>query len=134
MINEIPIPTEAEWQVMEVVWSGSEGITSSDIVKTIQQVKDISKTTIRVLVKRLVEKGLLDYVVDAHDSRVFHYRALYTREECQKAKSKDFVECYFQGNRSDAIAALVGKENLSRDQIRNLESILDPLKGKQEGV
>ena len=132
--DNIPIPTESEWQIMEIVWARSESITSSDIVKEIQKFKGIAKPTIRVLVKRLVEKGLLDYTIDSHDSRVFHYTARYSREECRQAKSRDFVENYFKGSRTDAIAALVEKSELSDEEIMNLTAILDSMKRREEGV
>lgn len=130
--KSIPIPTESEWQIMEVVWTRRGSITSSDIVKEIQKIKGIGKTTIRVLVKRLVEKGLLEYTIDEHDSRIFHYTAIYSRKECQQAKAEDFAKNYFKGSNMDAIAALVENSELSDEQIKNLESILDTIKNKEK--
>lgn len=125
MDERVAVPTESEWQIMEVVWARHGSITSSDIVREIQQRKNISKTTVRVLIKRLVEKGLLDYIVDEHDSRVYHYAARFTREECQRRKSRDFVERYFKGSQTDAIAALVGNADLTKEQIQELYRTLD---------
>lgn len=124
MGERIAIPTEGEWQIMEVVWARQGSITSSDIVKEIQKSKDISKTTIRVNVKNLVEKGLLDYTVDDHDSRVFHYTARLSRKECQKYKSKEFVNHYFKGSKIDAIAALASEAGLSKKELDSLKDIL----------
>ena len=61
---------------------------------------------------------MLTYTVDPDDSRVYHYTAARGREECQRAKGSVFVESYFEGNRLSAAFAVLDKENLSEEQIK----------------
>ena len=127
--KNIEIPTEAEWEIMEVVWSRKGTVTSAEIVDQIQKNKNVSKTTVRVLVKRLVSKGLLEFTIDEHDSRVYHYKSTCSKKDCQAAKSRDFVKNYFGGNSMAAIAALVGNDKkLSDKQLNELQKIIDEMK------
>ena len=58
------------------------------------------------------------------------YTALKTREECLKSKSQKFVNSYFSGNKTAALASLIQSIALSDEQISELEEILENSKGK----
>ena len=91
------LPTEREWLIMDAVWDSEDQPTSSEILGRIDEAAKLDARTERVLLHHLCRKGLLGYVVDEHDSRVYHYYPLRTREECLREKSRDFVDTYFQG-------------------------------------
>ena len=124
------MPTEREWLLMEAIWDGEEGITSSEILKKVQESDDMSDQTERVLLHHILRKGLVGYTVDEHDSRVFHYYPKITREECLKQKQKDFVETYYRGSQSGAAASFLQTAELSDKDIKELEKILRQRKKK----
>ena len=124
------MPTEREWLLMEAIWDGEEGITSSEILKKVQESDDMSDQTERVLLHHILRKGLVGYTVDEHDSRVFHYYPEITREECLKQKQKDFVETYYRGSQSGAAASFLQTAELSDKDIKELEKILRQRKKK----
>ena len=72
----------------------------------------------------MAREEMLTYTVDPDDSRVYHYTALRGREECQRAKSSAFANSYFEGNRLTAAFALLDNENLSEEQIKELEKLI----------
>lgn len=123
--------TPSEWQIMEVVWACGEPLTSSEVYKRMQGNVDMSMRMVRVLMNRLSQKGVLGYTVDEHDSRVYHYYAQKTREECVKEKSRKFVDSYFSGNGTNAMAALLQSFSLTDEQIKELEKILE--KSRNQG-
>ena len=122
--------TPSEWLIMEVLWTSNTTLTSSEVIKKMQGNVDMSARMVRVLMNRLSQKDILGYTVDEHDSRVYHYYALKQKEECVKEKSRKFVDSYFSGNGTNAMAALLQSYDLTDEQIEELEEILERSKGK----
>lgn len=138
------MPSETEWLVMETIWNSGGSLTSAEMIERLKQLRgrpgfagedsavlqdmsarELSPKTVRVLVNRLCQKGLLDYTVDAQDSRVYHYFAKRTREECLREKSRHFVDSYFSGSGSGAVAALIQNMELSDKERQELQEILE---------
>jgi BlaI family penicillinase repressor len=111
---------------MEIVWGGKESLTSQEIIKDMENGdKSLSPKTIRVLINRLCQKKILDYNIDEHDSRIYHYYPLMERDECLKAKSRHFVDSYFAGNQATALATLITGAHLSDKQMKELTKMLN---------
>ena len=117
-------PSENEWVIMEVLWESDTPLTASQIIEKLKGIKEVSPKTIRVLINRLLKKGIIDYTVDAHDSRVYHYYSVKSREACLDEKSARFVNSYFKGNPLGMVAALVENRRFSDEQIDELIQIL----------
>ena len=120
MAREEMLPTEREWLIMDAVWDSDDRPTSAEILNRIDEAAKLDARTERVLLHHLCRKGLLGYVVDERDSRVYHYYPLRTREECLREKSRDFVDAYFQGNSGGAVlsesyAAKIGADKYAPD-------------------
>lgn len=118
------IPSENEWLVMEVIWKAGYPVTASEVIESLKGVKDVSQKTIRVMINRLVGKGILDYMIDKHDARVYHYIPLKTKEECLEMKSRHFAESYFGGNGALAAANFINNGELSQEQLTELMALL----------
>ncbi len=123
-------PSENEWLIMEVLWKSEEPLTAAEIIERLNGIMDVSPKTIRVLINRLLKKEIIDYHVDEHDSRIYHYYAVRTRETCQKEKSERFLNSYFGGNPLGMVAALVENDRFSEEQIEELIRILKEGKPK----
>lgn len=125
-------PSESEWLIMEVLWERNASMTSSEVIRYLQEKSDMTPRMVRVLMNRLCQKGLLGYTVDEKDARVYHYFVLKSREECLKEKSRRFVDSYFSGNQTNAVAALLQSISLTEEQIQELTEILEQSKGNDE--
>ena len=132
MGREEMLPTEREWLIMDAVWDSDDQPTSAEILSRIDEDAKLDMRTERVLLHHLCRKGLLGYVVDERDSRVYHYYPLRTREECQRAKSQDFVDAYFRGSGIGAVAAFLQNTPFTDEQIKELEAILEERKGGED--
>lgn len=132
MAKEELTPSESEWQIMEVFWSSETPLTSSEVISRLSEEKSKNPKMIRVLMNRLCQKGILAYTVDPEDARVYHYYPLKTREECSREKSRKFVESYFSGNHTNALAALLQSYTLTEEQIQELEEILEKSRAKED--
>lgn len=125
MSNKDLTPSETEWLVMEILWESVIPLTSLEIIKRLEGTKEMSPKTVRVLINRLYQKGIIDYTIDKKDSRVYHYFAIKAKEECLQEKSRKFTDSYFSGNKMGALAALIQTCDLTREQIKELEAILE---------
>lgn len=125
-------PSQSEWLIMEVFWANdTPSMTAKEVISKIKDKSDMSPRMVRVLLNRLWQKGVLSYTVDEHDLRVYHYSVQKSKEECQKEKSRKFVDSYFEGSRKNAMAALLQSADLTEDQFRELEEILEQCREKE---
>lgn len=125
-------PSQSEWLVMEVFWaSDAPSLTAKEVIRKVRERTDMSPRMVRVLLNRLWQKGVLSYTVDEHDLRVYHYSVMKSKEECQKEKSRKFVDSYFEGSQKNAMAALLQSAKLTEEQLRELEEILEKCKDKE---
>ncbi|MDE5863076.1 MAG: BlaI/MecI/CopY family transcriptional regulator [Lachnospiraceae bacterium] len=131
MFKRDKTPSETEWLVMEILWESGNPLTSLEIIKRLEGVKEMSPKTIRVLINRLSQKGIIDYTIDERDSRIYHYFAVKTREECLGEKSRRFADSYFAGDKTNALASLIQNCDLTDGQIKELEEILRKGKGSE---
>lgn len=132
MARDEHTPSESEWQIMEVLWDGGIPLTSSQVIQRLQETSSMNPKMVRVLMNRLCQKELIAYTIDEKDARVYHYFPLRSREECSREKSRKFVESYFSGRHTDALAALLQSCQLTEEQIQELEAILEQNKRNEE--
>ncbi len=122
---EETMPSASEWLIMEVLWESVEPLTSLEVLDRLKEKSDMTLRMVRVLMNRLSRKGLLGFTVDENDARVYHYHAIKSKEECLNEKSRRFVNRYFSGSRTSAVAALLQGITLTDEQIKELEEILE---------
>lgn len=123
-------PSQSEWLIMEVFWASETTLTAKEVIKKIKERTDMSPRMVRVLINRLCQKGVLSYTVDENDLRVYHYSVVKTKEQCQKEKSRKFVDSYFEGSGTNAMAALLQSAKLTEEQYQELEEILERCREK----
>ena len=126
-------PSETEWLVMEVIWSSNGDITASEIIQTLKGTLEVSARTIRVLINRLLAKGVIRYEVDQKDSRVYHYYVVKSKDECLAVKQDRFFRNYFGGNSTLAVASFLEKSRLSDEQFLELEQLVEKMKEERGG-
>ena len=71
-MNKLPQISEAEFEVMKIVWKYAP-ISTNEITEKLVKTSSWSPKTIQTLIKRLVTKGVLTY---EKQSRVFVYTCL----------------------------------------------------------
>lgn len=125
-------PSQSEWLIMEVFWASDTSLTAKEVIRRIRERASMSPRMVRVLINRLCQKGVLSYTVDEHDARVYHYTVVKSKEQCQKEKSRKFVDNYFAGNQTNAMAALLQNAELTEEQYRELEEIIEQCKEKDK--
>jgi BlaI family penicillinase repressor len=127
-MKKIPKISEAEWQVMKLLWKRSP-LTANDIVETLSKDTSWKRETIRTLINRLVGKKALDF---EKQSRQYLYFPLVEESECVMEETKLFLDRVHGGSIEPMLAAFVESENISSEEIARLRQILDGREKKIE--
>ncbi|MCI8316831.1 MAG: BlaI/MecI/CopY family transcriptional regulator [Lachnospiraceae bacterium] len=117
---EVPKIFESEYRFCEILWE-NEPVTSSELVRLCRERLEWKKSTTYTVIRRLSERGVLK----SEDAVV---TSLVSREDAQSAESTEVVERTFSGSLPSFIAAFTRKKNLSRQEIDEIQKIIDNYK------
>ena len=119
-MRELPQISEAEFEVMKVVWKYSP-INTNEITEKLTQTTNWSLKTIQTLIKRLVSKKALTY---EKQSRVFVYTPLIKEDEYIRRESNTFLNRFYDGNITSMLVSYIEDDKLSETEIDTLRSLL----------
>jgi BlaI family penicillinase repressor len=123
MIEQSPHISDAEWRVMHEVWQ-LEPATSGEVTSRLAESTDWSAGTIKTLLHRLVQKGVLDF---QRKGNRYLYRSNFTESECIDHASDQLLHTVFQGRPVPMLAYLVQSSRLSGSEVHSLRAILDEI-------
>ena len=126
-MSNLPQISEAEFEVMKIVWKYAP-ISTNEITEKLLRTTSWSPKTIQTLIKRLVNKGALTY---EKQSRVFVYTPVVDEKEYIGQESNTFLKRYYGGDISAMLSAYIENDKLSETEIDNLRSLLS--KRNQKG-
>ncbi|MBC5745725.1 BlaI/MecI/CopY family transcriptional regulator [Lachnospiraceae bacterium MD308] len=119
-MSELPQISEAEFEVMKIVWKHAP-ISTNEITDKLLQTTSRSPKTIQTLIKRLVTKGVLAY---EKQSRMFVYTPVVKKSEYIGQKSNSFLKRYYNGDISAMVSAFIENDRLSETDVEHLWLIL----------
>jgi len=120
-VKEIPEISDAEYQVMKVIWSAGAPISTNEVVEKLAQSTAWKPKTIHTLLSRLVKKGALQY---EKESRVFVYTPLVKESEILSHENDSFLNRFYDGALNPMIVNLLEQDRLSDDDIAALRRTL----------
>ena len=116
--------SDAEHAVMEVLWKRAP-LTATEVADQVVEQKDWSLQTVKTLLSRLAAKAV---VGTERDGRRFLYSPLVERDAYLTGVSRNFVDRLFGGKVMPLVAHLAEADELSADDIREIEELLRELK------
>lgn len=116
--------SDAEHAVMEVLWDESP-LTAQEVAERVPADRDWSVNTVKTLLGRLLGKSIISH---EEDGRRYRYRPLVAREEYVSGESKKLIDRLFGGRLTPLVAHLAERDELSRDDIAEIEALLKALK------
>lgn len=109
---------ETERRVMTLIWD-QEGITAKELAAALEKSVGWNKTTTYTVITRCMEKNYI-----RRENPKFHCYSLISREEVAQADTDALIDFSYQGRPDLLVAALVGRNKLSLDQIKGLYDAL----------
>lgn len=120
-MNNTPKVSDAEWQIMKVLWNESP-LTASKIIERLTPDTSWSPKTIHTLISRLVKKGAVEVkkISPAHE-----FLPLISEGEIRRIETKSFIEKIYNGSLSMLLSNFINDDSLSTDEIEELKKILN---------
>lgn len=128
-MKDVPQISQAEYEVMKIVWKYAPISTNEVIDKLIKTSKWNAKT-IQTMLLRLVKKGALTV---QKESRVFVYTPTVKAEEYRAYESKSFLNRFYDGALKSMVLNFLEQDQLSEKDVKELRKMLDQKLSKNEG-
>lgn len=120
MMKDFPQISEAEYEVMKVVWK-YEPISTPKVVEKVLQEIDWKPNTVQTMLARLEKKKALKA---EKVGRAFVYQSLIEQYEFVEKKSKVFLDKFFGGTLNSMVLNFIENDQLSDEDISELKQIL----------
>ena len=114
--------TEAEWNVLEILWSG-ERFSLKEVADPLQQSNGWSKNTVHTYLTRMEQKGLVS--IDKTERKP--YAAAVTREQCARRERDELLTKVYGGRTGDLVAAFLKEQKISQSEVERLRKLLDDM-------
>ena len=116
--------SDAEWQVMKIVWMQGEQ-TSSDLIRVLAERFDWSKSTVQTLLARLVEKECL---TRKKEGKSFVYSALLTLDQSRDLLVQDIKDKVCSRRMKQLVADLIMECDFTQADLADLETVISEKK------
>nr|WP_275691015.1 penicillinase repressor BlaI [Paenibacillus aceris] len=120
-VKNVPHITDAEWEVMKVLWNQSPR-TANEVIEAMQDQTEWKPKTIRTLLNRLAQKQAIAF---SQENRVYAYFPLVSEGECVKSETQSFLKRIYGGAFKPMLVNFLKEEQLSEEDIKELRSILE---------
>jgi BlaI family penicillinase repressor len=120
MRSVMPEISEAEWDVMNVLWHADAPLTAAEVVSRLG--RGGSPRTVKTFLNRLLTKGALS--AESVGNR-YLYKPRLTREQCVRAETRSFVSRVFAGAAGPMLVQFVRQAKLTPAEIAELKRLLE---------
>lgn len=117
--------SEAEHAVMEVLWEEQAPLTAAEVAERAGPKRGWSVHTVKTLLSRLLAKGAISHEADG---RRFLYSPVIARDDYVTRESKKLVDRLFGGRVTPLVAHLAERQELSPQDIAEIEALIRELK------
>lgn len=116
----------SEWEIMECLWESAPR-TIVEMVKEMKKRRNWAKSTTNTVIRRMEAKGIIAY--EQGEKARFYYPKL-NRDEVAADEAQTLLDKVFHGQIGLMLSALVPQNNLTDEDIKELEEILHKTGGK----
>jgi len=121
MQREIPRPTDAELEILTVLWSRGPS-TVREVHEAIAARKPTQYTTVLKLMQIMAEKGLLRR---DERQRAHIYETARPQEQTQRQLAGDLLRRAFNGSAKGLMMGALSSRKASREELSELRKLLD---------
>lgn len=109
--------SDAELEVMEILWREKRAVSFTDIRTELSIKMDWEKSTIATLLRRLQKKG----AVSIQEKEIHYYTPNISKEEYVKRREKKLINKLFEGSTKKFVAAFCQSGELTEADIDELK-------------
>ena len=112
---------DSELELMMIIWELNKPVTRFEIEAEMDEERKLSPTTILSFLSRLQEKGFLTVEKVGKNNL---YSPLIARERYMQKESKNILKRLYQNSAKNFLAALYDGDNLSQEDLKELEEYI----------
>jgi predicted transcriptional regulator len=129
MAGEPPRPTDAELEILTVLWSIGEPATVRDVYNVISRRRPAQYSTVLKFMQIMAEKGL---VRRDETERAHIYQAARSREWTQQQLAGDLLERAFSGSAKALLIGALSARKATKVELTEMRKLLNEYrKGKK---
>ena len=126
-MNSPPRPTDAELEILTVLWSLSRPATVREVFEVLQRRRDAQYTTVLKFMQIMADKGLL---LRDEDQRAHVYRVAQKKERVQAQLAGDLLQRAFSGSPSQFLIGALSAKKASPSELAELRRLIEEYDGK----
>ena len=127
MKEEIKV-TNSEWYVMNCLWEKSH-LSLMQLVPLLKEIAGWSKSTSATMVRRMTEKDLIGY---EENGKTKYFFPKVKKQDVVVQETRDFLQRIYDGSVGMMMSALVRQNDLSQEDILELQEILKAAQTKTQ--
>jgi predicted transcriptional regulator len=120
---------DAELEIMLVIWSNDEAVTSNYILMQLQGKRKWVLSTLMTSLSRLADKG---FVYCDRTTRTNMYSALITEKEYKAKESKSFLEKLYGNSLQGLVTSLYSNKIIDNADLSELREFLDNIEKEKK--
>ncbi len=120
---------DSELLIMKIIWQSGVPIGTGRIVELVCEQKNWSRSTVQVLLSRLVERGFIEM---QKKGRFKFYDPLIKEDEYLSKETKTFMEQFYSNSYKKLIASLVENRTITERDIDDIVQIIKEAKGDEK--
>ncbi|KKI92355.1 beta-lactamase repressor [Bacillus sp. SA1-12] len=127
-MKKLPQISEAELEVMKVIWK-HPSINTNEVIEKLSKTSKWSPKTIQTMLLRLLKKGALSH---HKEGRVFVYTPNVAESDYLEVESRSFLNRFYNGALNSMVLNFLENDKLSDDEINELYQILEERKNRKQ--
>lgn len=129
MKKETQKPTEAELEILQVLWKKGPA-TVREINEQLSEKRDVGYTTTLKLMQIMYSKNLLQR---REEGRTHIYKAIIKESDIQKELTDKFLETVFGGSAQKLVLQALGSNKPTSEELEEIKQLLNKLENKNAG-
>lgn len=117
--------SDSEWEIMRIIWT-IEPVSSTKIIQELQAKKDWSESTIKTLLRRLVNKNLLN---TTKEGRHFVYSAKVNQAQVMTEAAQELLDRMCNMHKGEVILQLLADSPISKNDLAKMKQIINQKEG-----
>lgn len=128
MAKKIPDPTDAELEILQLLWqNGASSVRSINDIHN--KKREVGYTTTLKMMQIMLEKGLVER---DETSRTHIYSAAVQEQDTQKKLLDNFVESTFRGASMKMVMQALGNHNASTEELNEIKALIKEIEKKNK--
>ncbi|WP_025027102.1 BlaI/MecI/CopY family transcriptional regulator [Caldalkalibacillus mannanilyticus] len=127
-MRKLPQISEAELEVMKIIWK-HHPINTNEVIEKLAKTTTWSPKTIQTLLLRLLKKEALK---NHKEGRVFVYTPNVAESDYVEVESHSFLKRFYDGALNSMVLNFLEKDKLSDNEINELYQMLEEHKNRKQ--